>query len=558
MKMSQAIRASETLLKEYKGYIDTWDAIYKLDTDEINSTAGLYEDIKNNLIDTGYFTAKEMIELIARACNEGLHYRHGYIELMKKISEGYFVDNMNISQYNDIKINTPEYAIINDNEEELLYHLTRKRFSHAKILEKCCLRGAINCFMLMRQEFNVKITKECLDASFRGNNKRIINECLKGVKPDQRTMQAAIASHNFDNVEKLYTEYRLSIDPYSCSMYLNLYEFIFFLDDSSSHDLSLGLFTSPHFRIPSLCEYLIKNGANINYNVHSHTVLYVAAIVNQTDIVSTLLLNGFDCSFLDGSELDYAISNNNSAMVELLVSYGSNVNYRSEKDQLTILHNACAKNNIKAPNILISHGANINDNNNIGKLTPLMVVTTQNHRDIIKLLISHGADINMQEYRGYSAIHLAIIANRRGKTNEDAEYLEKMFGLDLIKDFVNDSEVNDLIELLLSNGANVNAKNFDGLTPLHLASLLSTKEIVEILISHGAEINPISENELTPLDVAIRREKIDYEKYLILRENNMDYQYYLDSSQEAIKIQALLKSHGGKTNSQDTREAEEL
>ncbi|EAX88586.1 hypothetical protein TVAG_265260 [Trichomonas vaginalis G3] len=131
MKMSQAIRASETLLNEYKGYIDSMDAIYKLNSDEINSTAGLYQEIKNNLIDTGYFTAKEMIELIGNACNEGFHYRHGYIELMKRILEEYFADNIDISffsQYDDVKINSPEYAIMNDNEEELLDHLKSKSF----------------------------------------------------------------------------------------------------------------------------------------------------------------------------------------------------------------------------------------------------------------------------------------------------------------------------------------------------------------------------------------------------------------------------------------------
>ena len=244
MKMSQAIRSSKTLLNEYKGYID---AIYKLDSDEINSTAGLYQEIKNNLIDTGYFTAKEMIELIGNACNEGFHYRHGYIELMKRILEEYFADNINISlfsKYDDIKINTPEYAIMNDNEEELLYHLKSKRFDLTKILEKCCLRGAINCFKLIRKEFNVKITKKCLDASFRGNNQHIIKECLKEKKPDDDTMEAAIASHNFDNVEKLNTEYELQISSYPCTTYLNLYAYILFLDYATLYDLSFGLFKS--------------------------------------------------------------------------------------------------------------------------------------------------------------------------------------------------------------------------------------------------------------------------------------------------------------------------
>ena len=168
--LSQAGSHYDTLMNEYKGYINTWDAIYQLDTDEIDSTAGLYEEIKSNLIDTGYFTPKEMIDLIGQVCNESLHYRRGYIELMKRIIEEHqCTDIYNISflsQYDDIKINTSEYAIMNDNENELLYHLKNEKLNLTEILEKCCLRGAVNCFKLLQKEFDIKITKECLDASF--------------------------------------------------------------------------------------------------------------------------------------------------------------------------------------------------------------------------------------------------------------------------------------------------------------------------------------------------------------------------------------------------------
>ncbi|EAY02539.1 hypothetical protein TVAG_494880 [Trichomonas vaginalis G3] len=193
-------------------------------------------------------------------------------------------------------------------------------------------------------------------------------------------------------------------------------------------------------------------------------------------------------------------------MLELLASHGSNVNYRDNGSQLTILHHACAKNNIKA----------------------------------VKCLISHGADLNMLNSGGYSVIHFAIFSTVRGIS-------VKSFG----PDFVNESEVIDLIELLLSNGANVNLKNEDGYTPLHMASFMSTRGIVETLISHGAEINSLTKDGYTPLDLADGREKIHYEKYLRLRNAKMDYQYYLDSSQEASKIVALLKLHGGKSNSGD-------
>ena len=67
------------------------------------------------------------------------------------------------------------------------------------------------------------------------------------------------------------------------------------------------------------------------------------------------------------------------------------------------------------------------------------------------------------------------------------------------------SQSKDIIEILISKGANVNAKiyNIDtksryeikgGQTPLHLALKEKIKEIVEILISKGADINATDMN----------------------------------------------------------------
>ena len=39
------------------------------------------------------------------------------------------------------------------------------------------------------------------------------------------------------------------------------------------------------------------------------------------------------------------------------------------------------------------------------------------------------------------------------------------------------------------NGPNINCKNFDGLTPLHYASLTGHMNIVKYLISYGADLN---------------------------------------------------------------------
>ena len=52
----------------------------------------------------------------------------------------------------------------------------------------------------------------------------------------------------------------------------------------------------------------------------------------------------------------------------------------------------------------------------------------------------------------------------------------------------------EIITLLIDNGADLNAKDEDGKTPLFYASSKGHKEIVEILINHGADVNAMDKN----------------------------------------------------------------
>ncbi|EAY12698.1 hypothetical protein TVAG_117200 [Trichomonas vaginalis G3] len=217
-------------------YIKTWDEIYTIDSEEESSINILFSEIEDNLINTGYFTAQQLIKKIKEVSETRLRYRHAYIAIMEKLAAEYHCENcLNISflsKYDNIIKNTYKEAILNDDDNALSQFLKSEKLNLIELLENCCLNGAENCFKLLRKNFKVKITKKCLKDSFIWNNKYIIQECLKVQKPDVSTFEAGIRSHDMENYYDLLSnnlaEY-FNLNPASiefCCKHLNLQLFI--------------------------------------------------------------------------------------------------------------------------------------------------------------------------------------------------------------------------------------------------------------------------------------------------------------------------------------------
>src|SRR5215468_11113657 len=80
----------------------------------------------------------------------------------------------------------------------------------------------------------------------------------------------------------------------------------------------------------------------------------------------------------------------------------------------------------------------------------------------------------------------------------------------------------DVIQLLLSHGANVNAVDSDGETALHYAARADSAsvEIVRILLQKGADVNVRDHDGTTALMKVIQKERP--ELALLLLEHNAD------------------------------------
>jgi ankyrin repeat protein len=71
------------------------------------------------------------------------------------------------------------------------------------------------------------------------------------------------------------------------------------------------------------------------------------------------------------------------------------------------------------------------------------------------------------------------------------------------------------VQALLSQGANVEADAFDGLTPLDAAAKNGHLEVLRYLIDHGASVNGLEHSDRTALSMAAIYEHTDCVEYLI-------------------------------------------
>jgi ankyrin repeat protein len=72
-------------------------------------------------------------------------------------------------------------------------------------------------------------------------------------------------------------------------------------------------------------------------------------------------------------------------------------------------------------------------------------------------------------------------------------------------------------ERLINEGAEVDAKDSFGMTPLHTAVIANRRDVAEVLVARGAEINAESRRGQTPLFWAVTKNHKDMAEWLIAR-----------------------------------------
>jgi len=210
-----------------------------------------------------------------------------------------------------------------------------------------------------------------------------------------------------------------------------------------------------------------------------------AIVWDKLETVKNIIAQGYDVKKHSYRLLD-AAGKGNYEITKLLLENGANVNVRNDIDY-TPLHNAMGKAEkyVKTSELLIQHGADVNARGGIRvssgpgkwKHTPLHLAAREGNLEIVKLLIEHGAKIEAKDFNNATPLFMAVTHKRK----EVVKYLlEKGANINVRGRLYSDhreypihraieSRQDDMAELLVAYGADLNVKNQKGQTPLQLA-----------------------------------------------------------------------------------------
>jgi len=198
------------------------------------------------------------------------------------------------------------------------------------------------------------------------------------------------------------------------------------------------------------------------------------------------------------SIIDYIKTGNNTLLAKKLDSDPNLANLLSPAG-ISILQLAAYYRNSEAVQLIKKHKDNLD-------LFEATCIGESNQ--VIQLLDSDSKQIKAISKDGFTLLGLACFFGHFGLVQELIQRSadpnipsENSFKVSPLHSACAISNL-EIAELLLLNGAEVNAKQLNGVTPLHSAAHNGALNLVKLLIRYGANVNSKMENGETPISMA--------------------------------------------------------
>ncbi|KAJ3100510.1 hypothetical protein HDU96_010304, partial [Phlyctochytrium bullatum] len=267
-------------------------------------------------------------------------------------------------------------------------------------------------------------------------------------------------------------------------------------------------------------QFLLEHGAETEtcINHRGLTPLDCVAEKGHVQVLNILLAHGASCEAYDRrgcTALYLAASNGHSECIHALLNAGANVNARAF-DGKTPLMAANDGGHLDAARILREHGGFVYTTAP-SALPPVYAAVNTNDTELLRSLVEDGADLSAPDYMSQPPLHYAL---GRGNTEAATILLEagadpnlrcwgKRTALHYLPENCEGSEATELLARMLESGVDLNAKDLDGLTALHLSARFGSYDLMlQLLQTEGIDTTVIAYDGNSWGDIALESDAI--------------------------------------------------